>query len=40
MHKYLTEAAGLQRLGYGAIAGVAFWFMPWPLGGIARGLAA
>ena len=23
MHKYLTEAAGLQRLGYGAIAGVA-----------------
>jgi uncharacterized membrane protein len=40
MHKYLTEAAGLQRLGYGAIAGVAFWLVPWPLSGIARGLAA
>lgn len=40
MHKYLSEAAGLQRLGYGALAGVAFALVPWPLTGIARGLAA
>lgn len=40
MNKYLSEAAGLQRLGYGVLAGVVFGLVPWPLSGIARGLAA
>ncbi|MGJ7490564.1 DUF1345 domain-containing protein [Variovorax sp. ZT4R33] len=40
MHKHLSEAAGLQRLAYGAAAGVAFALLPWPISGIARGLAA
>lgn len=40
MHKHLSKAAGLQRLAYGAAAGVAFALLPWPISGIARGLAA
>jgi uncharacterized membrane protein len=32
------QAAGLRRLAYGAIAGLAVGLVPWPLGGIARGL--
>lgn len=40
MRKHLSEAAGLQRLAYGAAAGAAFALLPWPLGAITRGLAA
>ena len=38
MHPHLIQAAGLKRLAYGAIAGLAAGFAPWPLGGVARGL--
>ncbi len=38
MHPSLIQAPGLRRLAYGAIAGLAVGFVPWPLGGVARGL--
>jgi uncharacterized membrane protein len=38
MRKHLSEAAGLQRLAYGAVAGLVVGLLPWPLIGIARGL--
>lgn len=38
MHTHLSKAAGLQRLAYGAAAGLAVGLVPWPVGGIARGL--
>ena len=38
MQTHLSKAAGLQRLAYGAAAGLAVGLMPWPMGGIARGL--
>jgi len=38
MRKHLSEAAGLQRLAYGAAAGVAVGLAPWPMSPIACGL--
>jgi uncharacterized membrane protein len=38
MHKFFSEAAGLQRLAYGAAVGSAVGLMPWPLSPIARAL--
>jgi len=38
MHKLISEAAGLQRLAYGAAAGVAVGLLPWPLSPIACAL--
>lgn len=38
MHKIFSEAAGLQRLAYGAAAGVAVGMLPWPLSPIACAL--
>jgi len=38
MHKHISQVAGLQRLAYGAIAGLAVGAIPWPLDGVARGL--
>ncbi|MDP9900037.1 DUF1345 domain-containing protein [Variovorax ginsengisoli] len=38
MQKHISEVAGLQRLGYGALVGLITGFIPWPLDGLARGL--
>ena len=38
MQKHISEAAGLRRLGYGALAGLAAGVVPLPLDGITRGL--
>ena len=38
MLKHFSETAGLQRLAYGGVAGLAAGLVPWPIDGVARGL--
>ncbi|MET0543071.1 MAG: DUF1345 domain-containing protein [Variovorax sp.] len=39
MRKHLSTTTGPQRLAYGAAIGLAVGLVPWPIGGMARGLA-
>jgi uncharacterized membrane protein len=38
MRKHLSTTTGPQRLLYGAVVGAVVALMPWPTGGMARGL--
>ncbi|MGF6348227.1 putative membrane protein [Variovorax sp. W2I14] len=39
MRKHLSTTTGPQRLLYGSVVGIAVALAPWPVGGMARGLA-